>query len=170
MHLLASSPVIRNEQQSGAENGEISPLFLRFLGYEVGGGSALNGLPPSTTLLADVLMSLLSVNITYCTLIPSLNPFLTTLQDNIHDWLMESTPPQAAATAAWSWAGWRWLSTSVCLRDALYPVPSLPAPCSHLSPFHHPWNPFYLNTENNPREQMQLKSTLSIENQKKKLK
>ena len=84
MRLLTSSQVIKNEQQSGAENGEISPLFIRLFGYAVGSGSPLDGLLPSTSLLTDVLMPLLSVNITYCTLIPSLNPFLTTLQDNIH--------------------------------------------------------------------------------------
>lgn len=69
---------------SRAENGEISPLFLRLFGFAMGSGSPLDGLLPSASLLADVLMPLLSVNITCGTLIPSLNPFLTALQDIHH--------------------------------------------------------------------------------------
>lgn len=56
MCLLTSSQVTKNEEQSRAENGEISPLFLRFLGYVVGSGSALNEFSPSTDLLAGVLL------------------------------------------------------------------------------------------------------------------
>lgn len=161
MHLLTSSQVIRNEEQSRAENGEISPLFLRLFGYSLGSGSALNGLSPSRTLLADVLLPLPSVNITYCTLLPSLNPSVSTLKGNIQHWVMEATRPQEAATTAQSWAGWKQLPAATCFRNALYPHPFL-LPLS--SP---PCCAFCLDTENNPREQIRLEN---IERQKIKIK
>lgn len=74
MHLLASSQVIKNKEQSRVENGEISPLFLRLFHCAVRSGSALNGLSPSMSLFAGVPVPLLLVNIISWALIPSLNP------------------------------------------------------------------------------------------------
>lgn len=165
MHLLTSSQVIKNEEQSRAEYGEISPLFLRFLGYVVGSGSALNGPSPFTTLLANVLLPLPAVNIKYCTLLPSLNPLLSTLQGNIQPWGLAAPCLQAAATMAQSWAGWGQLPRAMCFRNALYPLHPFLLP---LSPA--PGCAFCLDAESNPREQVRLGSTMSIERQKPKIK
>lgn len=60
MHLPTSSQMMKNEQQSRAENGKIAPLFLRVSLY-----SPLDEFLSSSTLLADVLMLLLSVTVVY---------------------------------------------------------------------------------------------------------